>query len=125
MGLPTHKYIHGKFDPKPDSTDPSCTPQVCIHDPSKGEFVPPHNRKQMHGFVGTEKRVSVPVEVPSGSDFGHPVFAIFIVGLGSASVAKGAAADAVDADEEDEDDDIEDGDLVPVTPHVFQDPSLA
>lgn len=72
-----------------------------------------------------EKKVIVPVKVPSGSDFGHPVLAILIVGLSSASIAKGAAADAVDGDEKDEDDDIEDRDLVPVTPHIFKHPSLA
>lgn len=63
----------------------------------------------------------LPVKIPSGSDLGHLIFAVGVVGLGPLGVLESAAADAVDADEEDEDDDVENGELAPVPTDVLED----
>lgn len=67
----------------------------------------------------------IPVVVPSGSDFGHAVFAVRVIGFSSLGVLESAATNTIDSNEEDEHDNVENRELVPVPCNVFENTSFA
>ena len=64
---------------------------------------------------------SVPEVIPSWIHLWHAVGGV----LGTAGIAKSTAAAGVDGDEHNEDDGVEDGDVVPASPHLLQHSGLA
>lgn len=67
---------------------------------------------------------SPPVEVPSGSDFGHAVMAIRVIGFSPTGILEGTTANRVNTNEQDEHDYVEDREFVPIPPDGLKHPCL-
>ena len=63
--------------------------------------------------------------IPSGSDFGHPVFTIWIISFSSPCVSESTATNGIYPYEEHKHDDSEDRELVPIPSYIFKHTSLA
>lgn len=63
--------------------------------------------------------------IPSGSDFGHPVPPILVIGFSSFSVLESTASNGIYSNEDNKHHNIEDRELVPVPFDIFKNSCLA
>lgn len=63
--------------------------------------------------------------IPSGSDFGHPVFTIWIIRFSSSGVSEGTAPNGINPYEKHKHGDSENRKLVPIPSYVFKYTSFA
>lgn len=66
-----------------------------------------------------------PMVIPSGSDFGHPVFSIGIVRFSSSCVSESTAPNGINPYEKHKHGDCENRELVPIPSYVFKHTSFA
>lgn len=69
--------------------------------------------------------MELPVKIPSGTDFRHPVLAIGVIGFSPFSILKCTTSNGIDTNEKDKHDNVEYRELMPVYFHSFKNSGFA